>query len=203
MTACCVGVLGLGSGSRVQVDYIWFLLFVEPSSSALFLPLWADFQHETLPLVSGLTRGRPCLYLSTTRSLSRPVHTCSSGSLHHFQLVQLLLRSSPLQENMIIELLALFTHQLRNMFWQVGRTFSGAEAAAGSGSDSFTATGTRGNIQTRGGAKTHISMITIVTLSYVKSQVQCEGVSDVFRCRTCERSPLVHVYDSWTCPEDT
>ena len=107
ITACCVGVLGLDSGSRVQVDYIWCLLFVGPSSSALFLPLWVHFQHETLPLVSGLTRGRPCLYLSTTRSLSRPVHTCSSGSLHHFQLVQLLLRSSPLQENMIIELLAL------------------------------------------------------------------------------------------------
>ena len=70
-----------------------------------------------------------------------------------------------------------------------------------SGSDSFTATGTRGNIQTRGGAKTHISMTTMVTLSYVKFQVQCEGVSDVSRCRTCERSPLVHVYDSWTCPE--
>ena len=92
---------------------------------------WAHFQHETLPLVSGLTRGRPCLYLFTTRSLSRPVHTCSSGSLHHFQLFQLLLRSSPLQENMIIELLALFTHQLRNMVRKVGRTFSGAEAAAG------------------------------------------------------------------------
>ena len=69
-----------------------------------------------------------------------------------------------------------------------------------SGSDSFTAAGTCGNIQTRGGAKTHNSMITMVTLSYVKLQVHCEGVSDVSRCRTCERSPLVHVYDSWTCP---
>ena len=125
------GVLGLGSGSRVHVDYIWFLLFSGPSSSALFLPLWVHFKHETLPLVSGLTRGRPSLYLFTTRSLYRPVHTWYSGSLHHFRLVKLLLRSSPLQENMIIELLALFTHQLWNMFWQLGRTFSGAEAAAG------------------------------------------------------------------------
>ena len=131
MTACCVGVLGLGSGSRVHVDYIWFLLFSGPSSSGLFLPLWVHFKHETLPLVSGLTRGRPSLYLFTTRSLYRPVHTWYSGSLHHFRLVKLLLRSSPLQENMIIELLALFTHQLWNMFWQLGRTFSGAEAAAG------------------------------------------------------------------------
>ena len=38
------------------------------------------------------------------------------------------------------------------------------------------------------------------TVSYVKLQVHCEGVSDVSRCRACERSPLVHMYDSWTCP---
>ena len=90
-------------------------LFLGPSSSALFLPLWVNFQHETLPLVSGLTQGRPCLHLFTTRSLYRPVHTCSSGSLHHFQLVKLLLRSSPLQENMIIDLRPLHTSTVEHV----------------------------------------------------------------------------------------
>ena len=97
-----------------------------------------------------------------------PVHTCSSGSLHHFQLVQLLLRSSTLKENMIIELLALCTHQLwkhvltsgSDIFW---RWSSSRRLSV---SDSFTATGTCGNIQRRGGAETHISMITMVTLSW-------------------------------------
>ena len=30
-------------------------------------------------------------------------------------------------------------------------------------------------------------------------RVVCQN-TDVSRCRACERSPLVHVYDSWTCP---
>ena len=199
MTACCVGVLGLGSGSRVHVDYIWFLLFLGPSSSALFLPLWVHFKHETLPLVSGLTRGRPSLYLFTTRSLYRPVHTWYSGSLHHFRLVKLLAQiiatsrkhdhrtARPFHTSTVEHVLTSGS----DIFW------SWSSSRRFSGSDSFTATGTCGNIQTRGGAKTHISMITMVTLSYVKLQVHCEGFSDVSRCRTCERSP-VHMYDSWT-----
>ena len=98
-----------GTGLRVQspsglylMSFICRTKFFSPVSSTLVsFPTWnpsSGFRTYT---------GRPCLYLSTTRSLSRPVHTCSSGSLHHFQLVQRLLRSSPLQENMIIDLLAL------------------------------------------------------------------------------------------------
>ena len=98
-----------GTGLRVQspsglylMSFICRTKFFSPVSSTLgSFPTWnpsSGFRTYTC---------RPCLYMSTTRSLSRPVHTCSSDSLHHFQLVQLLLRSSPLQENMIIELLAL------------------------------------------------------------------------------------------------
>ena len=93
-----------GTGLRVQspswlylIPFIWRTKFFSPVSFTLGLIsnmkpfLWFQDLHRDVHVV----------YLSTTRSLSHPVHTCSSGSLHHFQLVQLLLRSSTLKENMI------------------------------------------------------------------------------------------------------
>ena len=119
---------------------------------------WAPFQHETLPRVSGLTQGRPCLYLFTTRSLFLPcthVFLRLPAPLSTGQTAAQIIATSRKHDYRTARPLHTSTVEHgpksgSDIFW----TWSSRRRL--SGSDLFTATGTGGNIQT-GAEPKHIS----------------------------------------------